>query len=65
MLDQLNLAAPDGIRVCFENEVSDHFQTGRLKSLETVVDGLDQAVTAFIGHFDGKNVGKMVVELSM
>ena len=49
----------------FENEVSDHFRAGRLKSLETVVDGIDQAVAAFIGLFDGKNVGKMVVKLAM
>jgi len=48
----------------FEKEVSGHFQAGRLKSLETVVDGLDEAVSAFIGLFDGKNVGKMVVKLS-
>jgi NADPH-dependent curcumin reductase CurA len=32
--------------------------------LETVVDGLDQAVPAFIGLFGGKNVGKMVIKLS-
>ena len=48
----------------FEKEVGGHFQAGRLKSLETVVEGLDQAVAAFIGLFDGKNVGKMVVRLS-
>jgi NADPH-dependent curcumin reductase CurA len=47
----------------FEKEVGAHYQTGRLKSLETVVDGLDQAVGAFIGLFEGKNVGKMVVKL--
>jgi NADPH-dependent curcumin reductase CurA len=29
-----------------------------------VVVGLDQAPDAFIGLFDGKNVGKMVVKLS-
>jgi NADPH-dependent curcumin reductase CurA len=48
----------------FEKEVGGHFQFSKLKSLETVVDGLDQAVAAFIGLFDGKNVGKMVVKLS-
>ncbi len=47
----------------FEKEVGAHYQAGRLKSLETVVDGLDQAVGAFIGLFEGKNVGKMVVKL--
>ena len=48
----------------FEKEVGAHFQAGTLKSLETVVDGLDQAVAAFIGLFDGQNVGKMVVKLA-
>jgi hypothetical protein len=48
----------------FEKEVGGYFQFSKLKSLETVVDGLDQAVAAFIGLFDGKNVGKMVVKLS-
>ena len=49
----------------FENEVSAHFQSGRLKSLETVMDGIDQAVAAFIGIFYGKNLSKMVVKFSM
>jgi NADPH-dependent curcumin reductase CurA len=48
----------------FEKEVGAHYQAGKLKSLETVVIGLDQAVDAFIGLFEGKNVGKMVVKLS-
>lgn len=29
----------------------------------TVVDGIDQAVGAFIGLFHGQNVGRMVVKL--
>jgi NADPH-dependent curcumin reductase CurA len=48
----------------FEMEAGGYFQAGKLKSLETVVVGLDQAADAFIGLFDGKNVGKMVVKLS-
>ena len=47
----------------FENEAGAHYQAGRLKILETVVEGLDQAVEAFIGLFDGKNIGKMVLKL--
>jgi NADPH-dependent curcumin reductase CurA len=47
----------------FEKEAGAHYQAGRLKSMETVVEGLDQAVEAFIGLFDGKNTGKMVVKL--
>lgn len=48
----------------FEKEVGALYQSGKLKSFETVVVGLEQAADAFIGLFDGKNVGKMVVELS-
>jgi NADPH-dependent curcumin reductase CurA len=48
----------------FEKEAGAHYQAGKLKSLETVVVGLDQAADAFIGLFAGKNVGKMVVQLT-
>jgi NADPH-dependent curcumin reductase CurA len=48
----------------FEQEVGACFKAGTLKNLETVVGGIDHAVDAFIGLFDGKNVGKMVVRLS-
>jgi NADPH-dependent curcumin reductase CurA len=49
----------------FEKEIGVHYQTGRLKSLQTVVDGIDQAAAAFIGLFEGKNVGKMVVKIAV
>lgn len=48
----------------FEKEVVANYQEGKLKSLETVVNGIDLAVPSFIGLFEGKNVGKMVVKLS-
>jgi hypothetical protein len=47
----------------FEMEISGLFKEGKLKNHETVVKGIDHAVGAFIGLFQGKNVGKMVVEL--
>lgn len=47
----------------FELHVGAHYQAGRLKSFETFVDGIDQAADAFIGLFEGKNIGKMVVKL--
>ncbi|WP_019507278.1 zinc-binding dehydrogenase [Pleurocapsa sp. PCC 7319] len=47
----------------FEREVGGYVQAGKLKSKETVVTGIDQAVSAFIGLFEGKNIGKMVVKL--
>jgi len=48
----------------FEKEIGGYFRAGKLKNKETVVEGIDQAVGAFIGLFDGKNVGKMVVKLT-
>jgi len=48
----------------FEKEAGAHYQAGKLKSMETVMVGLDRAAEAFIGLFDGKNLGKMVVKLS-
>ena len=48
----------------FEKEVGGYFRAGKLKNEETVVKGIDKAVEAFIGLFEGKNVGKMVVDLN-
>ena len=47
----------------FREEVGGYFQAGKLKHKETVVEGIDQAVAAFLGLFQGKNVGKMIVKL--
>jgi NADPH-dependent curcumin reductase CurA len=43
--------------------VGSYFRDGKLKNKETVVVGIEQAVSAFIGLFAGKNIGKMVVKL--
>src|ERR1017187_8374755 len=51
-------------RAEFEAEVGEYFRAGKLKDHETVEKGIDQAVGAFIGLFQGRNVGKMVVELA-
>ena len=45
-------------------EVGSYFRAGKLKNKETVVAGIDQMVGAFIGLFQGHNVGKMVVKLN-
>ena len=46
-----------------ERQVGSYFKAGKLKHKETVVQGIDNAVGAFIGLFQGRNIGKMVVEL--
>jgi NADPH-dependent curcumin reductase CurA len=48
----------------FEKEVGGYFRAGKLKNKETVVEEIGQAVGAFIGLFEGKNLGKMVVKLA-
>ena len=48
----------------FEKEVGGYFRAGKLKNKETVVEGIDHAVDAFLGLFQGQNVGKMVVKLT-
>jgi NADPH-dependent curcumin reductase CurA len=48
----------------FEKEVGGYFKAGKVLHKETVVKGIDKAVGAFIGLFQGQNVGKMVVELA-
>ena len=48
----------------FEKEVGGYFRAGKLKNKETVMEGIGQAVDAFIGLFEGNNMGKMVVELT-
>lgn len=48
----------------FEREVGSLVAAGKLNCKETVVEGIDQAVAAFLGLFKGDNVGKMVVKLT-
>jgi NADPH-dependent curcumin reductase CurA len=48
----------------FEKEVGGYLRTGKLKNKETVVEGIEHAVGAFLGLFAGENIGKMVVKLN-
>ena len=36
---------------------------GRVKSRETIVDGIESAPAAFLGLLKGENVGKMLVRI--
>ena len=35
---------------------------GKIKTLETIVDGFEKMPEAFLGLFTGNNVGKMIVK---
>jgi len=48
----------------FRTDMTQWIQQGKLQTRETVVEGLDNAVEAFLGLFSGKNFGKMIVKLS-
>jgi NADPH-dependent curcumin reductase CurA len=54
----------EDLRPEFEKQVASWLATGELVSKQTVVDGLDRAVEAFIGLLSGANVGKMLVRIS-
>ena len=48
----------------FEAQMQEWLDAGQLRASETIVEGLDQAPTAFIGLFDGKNIGKSLVKVA-
>jgi NADPH-dependent curcumin reductase CurA len=54
----------EDIRPEFEKQVAAWLRTGELLSRQTVVDGLENSVGAFLGLLSGANVGKMLVRLS-
>lgn len=45
------------------NQLMNWVEAGKLKYTETVLDGFDQLPEAFIGLFNGKNTGKMMVRV--
>ncbi|WP_033222352.1 NADP-dependent oxidoreductase [Kitasatospora phosalacinea] len=47
----------------FVEEVSAWVRSGELKYRETTTRGIDSALDAFLGMLDGRNVGKMLIEL--
>lgn len=51
------------LREQFLQDMVGWIQAGKIQSRETVVEGLENAVDAFLGLFSGSNFGKMVVKL--
>ena len=47
----------------FYRDMGGWLKSGAVKSRETVVEGLEQMPDAFLGLFEGANVGKMLVKL--
>jgi NADPH-dependent curcumin reductase CurA len=54
----------EDLRPEFEKQVGDWLRSGELVSKQTVIEGIDNAVEAFLGVLSGANVGKMLVRLS-
>jgi len=52
------------MRPAFLQDMSGWIASGQMKYHETVFDGIDNAVSAFIGLFEGANEGKMLVKLA-
>jgi NADPH-dependent curcumin reductase CurA len=48
----------------FRRDVGDWIRTGRLKYREDVVEGLENAPSAFLGLLQGRNFGKLLVKVS-
>lgn len=51
------------MRAEFLQQMEDWIQQGKIKSRETVVDGIENAVDAFLALFSGSNFGKMIVRI--
>jgi len=47
----------------FLRDMTQWIEQGKIVTRETVIDGLDHAVDAFLGLFSGDNFGEMIVKL--
>ncbi|HEY7627540.1 MAG TPA: NADP-dependent oxidoreductase [Ilumatobacteraceae bacterium] len=53
----------EDMRAEFEQRVAGWLRSGEVEALQTVTDGIDHAVDAFLGMLKGGNVGKALVRL--
>jgi NADPH-dependent curcumin reductase CurA len=53
----------EDMRAEFESTVCGWLRDGKVEALQTVTDGLDHAVEAFLGMLKGGNIGKALVRL--
>jgi NADPH-dependent curcumin reductase CurA len=53
----------EDLRADFEQTVGGWLNSGALTNRQTVIDGLDHSVEAFLSMLKGANVGKMLVRL--
>ena len=50
--------------VRFQRDMTEWMASGRIKLREQVIEGLEQAPAALIGLLEGRNLGKVVIELA-
>ena len=48
----------------FQHDMTQWLKEGRVKTREDIVEGLENAPTAFLGLLEGRNFGKLVVKVS-
>lgn len=53
----------EDMRTEFEDTVADWLQSGKVDALQTVSDGLDNAVAGFLSMLKGGNIGKALIRL--
>lgn len=51
------------LREKFLQDMSDWLKQGKIKTKETIYEGIEEAPKAFLGLFAGKNIGKMLVKI--